>query len=63
MNAAQTKHLAGTLRAIALTQLVAFGYGSFVQGDWTVLIVSMALMIGLEISCLLILRRVSHEES
>ena len=63
MNAAQTKHLVGTLRAVALTQLAAFGYGSLAQGNWFVLVFSTAIMIFLELFCLFLLKEINDEKS
>ena len=63
MNAAQTKHLVGTLRAVALTQLVAFGYSSFAKGDLSDFFVSIALMVSSESLCLFLLKGITNEES
>ena len=63
MNAAQIKHLVGTLRAVALTQLVAFGYNSFIQGNWFVVIASAVIMIFIELFCLFLLRGIKDEKS
>ena len=61
MNPVQLKHLAGTLRAVALAQLVIFGYSSFAAGNWATFGLSVAIIIALELLSLLILRGVSDE--
>ena len=62
MNAAQTKHLVGTLRAVALTQLVAFGYSSFAKGDLSDFVASIMAIVASELFCLFLLRGFTDEK-
>ena len=58
MNAAQTKHLVGTLRAVALAQLITFGYDSLAVDNWFGFNASVIFTILLEFFSLLLLRGV-----
>ena len=63
MNPVQLRHLAGTLRAVALAQLVIFGYSSFAAGNWLVFGASTIFIVSSELLSLFILRGASNEQN
>ncbi|MCB1918145.1 MAG: hypothetical protein KDG52_20835 [Rhodocyclaceae bacterium] len=55
-NNEQRKHVAKTLNTVALGQLAAFGYAGLSNGNWSMMGVSVALAVLLELLALRLLR-------
>ena len=55
MNESQARHMAGSLRAIGLGQLAAYGYSAIQAGEWMVLTFSVGFYLLAEGSALLFL--------
>jgi hypothetical protein len=55
LNEAQARHLAGSLRAVGLGQLAAFGYSAIQAGEWVALLLSVSFYVMAEGFALLVL--------
>lgn len=58
LNEAQSRHLAGSLRAYGLGQLAAFGYGGIQAGHWWSVGVSALFLLLFETGALVALKDV-----
>jgi hypothetical protein len=60
MNESQCRHLAGSLRAVGLGQLAAFGYSAIQAGEWVALLLSVSFYLMAEGFALLVLEGVEE---